>query len=249
MRSSALFLLTFLSTTSALAAQSDSPQRFRFDFGVGAGDFRHETDSSNFDGDTDGGFARLRFEGVSRSGFGGGLRLESWGSDDDLFQNEGFTAQEAFARDFYGHFTFRAGRDNFMMPIRVGLMLNQYELEGASSGTTTLEVTTIGPRFEVAPEFTFNRGSIVEVSAYGEMGFGAGYSSIEIGTLSADFDSASLLWGFEFGARARYRFAELGLAFVSHGMVMEESDAVGSTFVNGFGAGFTGVMFTAAFVF
>lgn len=59
------------------------------------GYFDYDTDGSNLDDDTDAGFFRLQFEGTSKRGFGGGLRLESYTSDDDLFAGTGFADSEA----------------------------------------------------------------------------------------------------------------------------------------------------------
>lgn len=250
MRSHATTILACLTVVSALEAQSALNRNFRFDFTAGGGRVRHETDSSSLDGRTDGGFARVRFEGVSNQGIGGGVRFESWGSDDDLFVDEGFTAEEATARAIFGHFTYRAGgRGKFIMPIRIGLMAHNYELENVASGASTLEVDSFGPRFEVEPEFIFNRGRAVEVSAYGVFGLAGTFSTAEISTSSSDFDSGSAFWFLEAGARVRFKFFELGTGIVTNGMAMAESDTVGTTVVNGFGSSFTGIIFTGAFVF
>ncbi|MCA8952983.1 MAG: hypothetical protein KDE27_25960 [Planctomycetes bacterium] len=244
-----LGILALASTSAGIAAQEGYRSNFRFDIAGGFGRVAHETDGSATDGDTGGAFGRLRFEGVGDQGFGGGIRLEAWGSDDDLFVDEGFQAEEARASDLFAHFTYRFERGPFRMPARIGFMAHHYELENVASGVTTLEVDSFGPRFEVAPEYVFNRGDVVEFSVYGELGIAAAYSNVETSSFSNDFDSSSAFWFAEVGGRMRIEFAEFGLGFITHGIYTDESDTENGNFVRAFGADFAGVVFSAAIVF
>ncbi len=135
------------------------------------------------------------------------------------------------------------------MPVRVGMMLHDYELEAVAPAPTTLEVDSFATRFEIAPELVFTPPRPVEVAGYSELGFGGGYSSAEIATATSDFDSGSVFFYAEIGARFRWEFLELGVGFLTRGMAMAESDPVGATVVNGFGSSFTGIIFTGAVVF
>ncbi|MCR9245953.1 MAG: hypothetical protein NXI31_13045 [bacterium] len=243
-----LALLTLSAVSVDLTAQRVHPL-FRLEVGGGFGSAFHETESSAVDGDTGGGIARVRFEGVGRHGFGGGIRLEGWGSDDDLFVDEGFAAEESRAGAIFGHFTYRFERGRFRMPARIGIMVHNYELSNVATGMTTLEVDSFASRFEVAPEFVFHRNGPLMFSGYAELGIAGGYSLVDVPSLNNDFDSSSVFWFAEIGARARFAMFEFGTAFVTHGMVMAESDTENGNFVNSFGAGFTGVIFTGALVF
>ena len=80
MRLPALTVASLL--TLSLAAQDDQHARWRIALGLGAGvlDFDEE-DTVRNDEETAGAF-RVGFEGVSRAGFGGGLRLESFAASD-----------------------------------------------------------------------------------------------------------------------------------------------------------------------
>ncbi|MCA8977887.1 MAG: hypothetical protein KDC98_24385 [Planctomycetes bacterium] len=241
-------LLCVLLAAATLAAQDGYPRKYRLDFSAARGTTRHDTGASLLDGDTDGDLLRLRFEGIGRMGLGGGLRVETWRSDDELFVGTGFPAQESSARALYGHFSYRVGSGRFLMPVRLGAMLHRYELENVATSATSLQVDTYCTRFEVEPEFVFSRGARVEVSAYAGLGIGAGLSTAEDAT-GSKFDTVSTFWFAEVGARARYEFAELGLAFVTHGMSMTDSDLLDDPGLENFGAGFAGLMLTAAIVF
>lgn len=241
-------VLALIAASANLTAQRIHPQ-FRFEFGVAPGWAFHDTDGSNADGDTSGALLRARFEGVGRSGFGGGIRFENWGSDDDLFVDEGFAAEESRAFAIFPHFTYRIVQGRFRAPIRVGIMAHNYELENVATGQTTLEVDSFGPRVEIAPEFVLHHGRHVQLSAYGEFGFAVTYSEAEVQGFSNDFDSSSGFLFLELGMRTRFDFFEIGAAFVTQGMFMAESDIENNTVVNGFDANFTGFVFTGAFVF
>src|SRR6476659_9359740 len=113
------------SLIAPLAAQdggrSERPDsRFHVGLGVASGNFRFQTDGSNLDDRTDAILYRLTFEGTSRRGFGGGVRFEGVGTDDDLFEGTGFARSEANHGTVFAHFTYRLAEHRFAMPFRVG---------------------------------------------------------------------------------------------------------------------------------
>lgn len=230
-----------------LVAQDPGP-RFRVGLGLGAGNFDYETDGSNLAGDTDAGFFRLHFEGTSRSGIGGGIRLESIASDDDLFVDAGFPASEATMGTVFGHFTYRLQHDRFVMPMRAGLLFNGLTLEEQA---TSNEVTfgSIGPYFEVAPELILTRSDRVQWSLFAEVGIGAGITAIDIDGDPTDYDSTTGFYGFEFGTRVLVGPVELGLSYVGRWQSMDDSDVENGVFVLGNDVDFQGVVFGVSVVF
>lgn len=240
-------IVLILATGPALLAQADAVLQFRFDLGFAGGVAVHETESSPLDDDTGGAFTRIRFEGVSERGFGGGLRFEQWVSDDDLFQGA-FPATEATSSSFYAHFTYRMHDGDFTMPMRIGLLFNNYVLEEVVA-PVEVEADTVAILFEVAPEIVVSRGATVTWSLYGELGLGGGSTEITATATPGTFDSTASVWTLEAGTRLRFDIGEVGLAYVNHGVAFDESDPVGASFIRGFGGAFHGVMLTVGIVF
>src|SRR5688572_27630945 len=99
-------LLASLLLAPSLAAQDTKAEpRFRVGVALAAGDFDFDQDTGLDDG-TDAGLFRLTFEYVGTSRIGGGVRLESYTSDDDL-GGAGPAGTEATNGAFFGHFTYR----------------------------------------------------------------------------------------------------------------------------------------------
>ena len=155
-------ILAAMAGFSLCAQQSTELPNFRVELGIGAGSATHNTDKSDLDGDTGAGFFRLQFEGFSDEGFGGGLRLEGWKSDDDLFDDNGFPGIEATTSSLFAHASWRITDDNLRMPIRVGALFSGHQLEDTTTGEQTT-FSSFGPQFEVAPELflTQDRKSVV----------------------------------------------------------------------------------------
>lgn len=231
-----------------LLAQEGGDPRFRIGLGLAGGSFDFETDGSGLDGDSDGAMLRLSFEGTSARGIGGGVRLESVASDDDLFTGTGFGTAEASNGSLFGHFTYRVESHRFAMPLRVGLLLNGLTL---TDNATDDEVTyaSIGPYFEIAPEVVLVRGGKTQWSLFGEVGVGVAGTAIDVEGDSRDFESTSSFAGLELGTRLLIGPIELGLSYVGRWQSMDESDPEGGTVVLGYDADFQGAMFSFAVVF
>lgn len=240
--------LTAASFAGSLAAQEEREPRFRIGLGLAGGSFDYETDGSGLDGDADAGMFRLSFEATTAKGLGGGLRLESVGTDDDLFTGTGFASAEAANGTLFGHFTYRIEAHRFAMPLRIGLLLNGLTL---TENTTDDEVTfaSVGPYFEIAPEVVLVRGGKTQWSLFGEVGVGVAGTAIDIEGDSRDFESTSSFAGLELGTRLLLGPIELGLSYVGRWQSMDESDPEGVDVVLGYDAEFQGGMFSIAVVF
>jgi len=242
-------LLLALAAAAPVAAQEERPfPNFRVDLSFGAGNAEHSTDGSNLSGDTDAAFFRIQFEGISDGGFGGGLRIEGWQSDDDLFDGAGFPGTESRTSSLFGHFSFLVAEGKFRMPLRAGLVFQGHLLDDATTGE---EVTfsSVGPQFEVAPELFFTNKSKFKWSVYSELGFAFAGTVVEVDNYPGDFDSATWMYGFELGTRLYWRHFEFGLAYVSRGHTMDESDPNGTDVVFGYDASFDGLLFTVGAIF
>ena len=237
-----------LGLAAPLLAQEPESPRFRIAAGLAGGYFDYDTDGSNLDGDTDAGFFRLQFEGTSKSGFGGGLRLESYGSDDDLFVDQGFTASEASNGNLFAHFTYRFEQHRFAMPVRIGLMLNGLTLEEQGTGNEST-YGSAGPYFELAPEITLARRGAVSWSLYGEFGVGVGGTVAEFDGDNNNYDSATAFLGLELGTRLQLSAFELGIAYVGRWQSMDESDDENGLVALGYDAQFQGLLVTVGVVF
>ena len=119
---SVLFLAPSLAAQEEWYDDGKYRPRFEVQFAFAGGQFEHQTDGSALRDDTDGALFRLKFEGLTKGGTGGGFRIEGIGSDDDLFVEQGFQATEAKSWSGYGHFTYRVEAGRFMMPARIGIL-------------------------------------------------------------------------------------------------------------------------------
>jgi hypothetical protein len=217
-------------------------------FAGAGGELEHRTDDSLLDGETDAGLFRFEFEGITRRGFGGGLRFEAIGSDDDLFADAGFNASEARSSSLYLHFTYRAAARRFSMPVRLGLWLNGYQLEDQVLGD---QVTygSIGPYLELAPEFRLVDKRRLTWSLYGELGAGVAATGIDVENDSNDYYSSTVSYGVELGTRLRTGPFELGVACVLRGQAMDQSDPENGLVVLGYDSQFRGLLISASVMF
>ncbi len=245
--------LAVLVLASVSFAQDDAGPRFRIAAGLAAGVFDFEDDGPGVSGatlmgDTGAGMFRLQFEATSSRGIGGGVRLESVASDDDLFEDEGFAASEARNGTLFGHFTYRHEAHRFAMPIRVGLLFNGLTLEEDATDAE-VQYGSFGPYVEVAPEVVVARSGRTSWSLYGEFGVGVAATAIEVDGDPADYESATAFGGVELGTRLTLNKIELGLAYVGRFQSMDESDPEGGFAVLGYDAAFNGLMFTFGVIF
>jgi hypothetical protein len=241
--------LAVLALASASFAQ-DEPSRPRFRIGTGfaAGNFDFDTEGSPLSDDTDAAMFRLAFEVTSKHGIGGGVRIESMYTDDDLFAGIGFNRSQARNQTVFGHFTYRHEAHRFVLPVRAGVLVNALTLEEEISDDE-VQYESIGPYFEIAPELVLARSRKTSWSLYGEFGIGIGGTQIEIDNDPRDYDSVTVFSGVELGTRLTLNHVELGLAYVGRFQSMDESDPELGQVALGYDAAFNGVMFTIAVIF
>jgi hypothetical protein len=233
---------------SPLLAQDREDPRFRIALGLSGGRFEFDSDGSALADRTSAGLFRLQFEGTSRAGIGGGVRLESIASDDDLFAGSAFATSEATNSTLFGHFTWRIEEHRFAMPLRIGLLANGLVLtENTSDAESTY--SSIGPYFEIAPEVTLARSGRTAWSLYGEFGFGAAATIAEFDGDNRDYESSTGYAGVELGTRLTLGKIELGLAYVGRWQSMDESDPEGGNVAFGYDSEYQGALFTFGIVF
>ncbi|MFO1078533.1 MAG: hypothetical protein U1E73_12490 [Planctomycetota bacterium] len=238
-------LALLLTATAPLVAQERFP-RFAADLGFGLGEMRHNTSGTNQDDDTGAAMFRLRFEGYSRQGFGGGVRIEGNASRSDLFENTTFDEQRANTGSLFAHFTYRADARGFAMPVRIGFLLQDYGLEDQVTDDR-LDAVTIGPQFEIAPEFYFARRRDFAVSLVTTLTIGAGPTWVHSDLTDDDYASSTVFYGFEIGPRVHVGMVDFAVSYLFRGHSMDDSDTENSTFVRGYDSSFSGILFTFGF--
>jgi hypothetical protein len=231
----------------ALTAQAPAEPRYRIGLGLGGGNFDYSTDDSPLDGDADAALVRLQFEGIGRKRMGGGVRIEHYNIDSDIFDDAGVLGTDAWQAHTFGHFTYRMESHRFAMPMRAGLVFDGLMFEEPNGAETSF--FTVGPYFELAPEVTLVQAKTTQWSLYGEFGTGFGGTSIEVDGIGEDFWSFTTFAGVELGTRLTLGPIELGLGFLSRWRWMDESDPENGFVVFGNDSDFQGVLFTCTVVF
>ncbi len=239
-----LALVLLLATS--VAAQDKPEPRFRIGVALAAGTFDADL-GPTLDDDTDAGFFRLQFEYIGESRLGGGLRIESFASDDDLF-GTGPAGSEATNGSLFGHFTYRLGGDRFDMPLRAGLLGSNLTVEQNGSSAEN-EALSVGLYAEVAPELTLIHVGPTRWTVYGELGAGLAATEIEVSATPEEFDSDTLFYGVEIGTRLRLGMFEAGLGFLARFQETDDSDVENGFFVPEFNTTFSGVLLSAALRF
>jgi hypothetical protein len=214
----------------------------------GGGGYEHDTDGVGLDGDTGGGFFRLLVEGNSHAGFGGGLVIEGFGSEDDLFDDvPGAEPTEGAWGEVSPYFLYRVtGGDNFRMPVRAGVYFQSLGIEGQTSGDE-IDWDTVGLRFAVEPEFVLARGDNVEFSLGGEVVLGFGGTEIQAtvgNAATADFDASAGTFGLEVGPRLRVSAFAAALSLLHRQIRVDDSDRQNGIVFPGVDASFTGLVLT-----
>jgi hypothetical protein len=221
---------------------SDSGLRVSIDFALGAGEFEHSTvGSGTLSDSTSAGYFRLGCELMTANQWGGGLRLEGTGSDDDLFESAGALAQEATDASLFAHFTGRFGGDGVRLPLRVGLFVRNYGIEEQSTG---VEVSwfSIGPYLELEPDVPLIHGEEVRLSLRGRLGLGFGATVVETEPATEDYDSAMIAADLGVGVNLEFEHWELGIGYLFRSFDVAESDAVAGTVIREIDVEFQGLV-------
>ncbi|MFK7742228.1 MAG: outer membrane beta-barrel protein [Planctomycetota bacterium] len=231
-----------------LVAQRFERPFFRGGVGFAGGQYGFDSSQGGFDDRTDAGLFLAEFEGTSRYGYGGGFRFEReiTRNDDGLFRtNDPFDeGTEARNATFFGHFTYRIAEHRFAMPIRIGLLFHSLTLEDTNNVDPDATYSTLGPYFEIEPEFTMVRSRHFRWSLYGLFGAGVGGTAIDIDGDARDYTSSTGFLSVEAGTRMSFGPAELGVAFVGRYRSMDDSEVEFGQFVFGYDDDFQGLLVT-----
>ena len=209
---------------------------------LGTGTFENEF-SGGADSKTDADFFALQFEGYSDQGFGGGIRLEGIGTDNDLFSNFGIADSQADLGELSLYFCYRLEKDRFRMPIRVGPTFINYEVKD-NTFNQQVDYNTVGARVEIEPEISIIQSPNTSWGLFANLGFGFGLTRIETSPSSFEADSIALLGKFEFGTRAQLGPILMDLGYVLRQMNIDESEVVNGNAYSEVDTTFSGVQFT-----
>ena len=181
--------------------------------------------------DTDGAFVGLALDAGGKH-FGGGFKLEVYGSDDDLY-GAAFTSSKAAGVEIFPHFTIRpTGGDIFRIPIRIGpyVQVHALELETATTDRT-ISFVGIGGQVEIEPEIDFVRTDNIGFGLYGRLRLGLASAKIDNDIGPDDFDTNSSNLGTEIGLRFQAKLFLVGAGFMTRSTNYDRSDpANGTTF-------------------
>lgn len=193
---------------SASRSASSRQANFYADLAVGGGTYKHDThgDGGASSGETDGGYAALRLEGVTDSGLGGGLAIEGTGSDDKLLENVGSPDAEGSTGDLFLYFVGDPVRsDQFRLPLRVGPYVHRLEVKEDST-STKIDWDGVGLRLEAAPEYWLLRRDAFSLGLAGSVSIGVHATSIDadVPPLSDTFDGDGYTFGAGIGVAALF---------------------------------------------
>lgn len=216
---------------------------FTAHFTLASGRFDHETRGSNLDDRQPAGFARLQVEGISAEGLGAGISVEGLTSDDDLFESDGFTPQEARMSDIFLYVVFQGSQQGkFRVPLRVGPYFRRLLLEDQANGDE-VDWRNFGVRLEIEPEFIIHHSGYHEWTGFLLAGFGYHGSDVDIEstTVTDSFDSEGSTFSFEAGTRIRLAGFSAGLSYIYRGLFVDQTDRENGLFVREIDSTFNGI--------
>lgn len=228
-----------------LAAQEPAQTAPRITVGVGyaGGTFEHRTEGSDLDDRTGAGLFQLHGEVTTAGGFGGGLRLEAIGTDDDLFADSsaaGASPTEARAGSLFLHGTWAVAAPGFAMPIRLGLLIDDYRLTDQATDRE-LDYGSTGVYLEFAPTVTLFAGEDLRWSAFAAGGIGVAATAIDADQDSRDYTSHTTRYGLEIGTRVAFGRWDVSLSGIGRWQSMAESSDEGGFAIAGYDSEFLGV--------
>lgn len=225
----------------------DRPNFFT-EISLGGGSFEHRTKGSDLDDKTSAGYFKLQFEGFSDMGFGGGIRIEAVGSDDNLFEGTANPLSQAGSGELFLYFGYRPRLERWELPMRVGLILHNYGLEENISGDR-IDYTSGGIRFEIVPDFALVQRQNLRWSLYSALSFGFGSTTVSTDPDTFEADSTTAMFGFDLGTRLRIGLLDLGVGYVYRSQTVDDSEVVGSFYYLGVEQEFSGLQVTLGVVF
>lgn len=226
------------------AATTEKPNCFA-ELAIGAGKYEHETQGSNFDGDTDGGYLRFRTEYISHGGIGGGLAIEGAASDDDLFEDVGAPDSEGGFGDLYLYFVgVPVDTGRFRMPMRIGPYIHDTSIKD-DTNNDEIDWGGIGVRGGVEPEFWLVQQDNFSFGFVGEVSLGVHATSIDVDStvVNDDFDGNGVTFGADVGVQALIgERVTTRLAYVYRSTDEDESDSSNGLVVREMTASFSGIV-------
>lgn len=241
---STLLLLAPLTAQEATTAQA----RFDVSLGLAGGTFEHRTEASSRDDRTSSALLILRAEATTAGGFGGGLRLESLQSDDDLFAGTGSNEVEANQGTLFAHLTYRLQEGRFAMPIRIGFLLDDYQLADQVTDQE-LDHLSAGGAIELAPSFSLLANDSVRWSLFATASAGIAATTIDPDGDDEDYDSSTTRYGLELGTHVSFGRFDVGLSGIGRWQTMDESDPENGTTIAGYRTEFVGALLSFGIVF
>ena len=212
------------------------------------GSYAHDVSgTSNLDDRTSASFTRVRFEGFTPSGFGGGAALEGTRSDDDLLAGDGrYTGAGLF---LYGGYCFEG--DRFRLPLRMGPLFWTQELD-VDDLALDEEWYAMGWALEGTPKFKLLSGKdSFELWAFGELRLAAMETAIDVdlGPLSENYNASAFLWSVRLGLEGKIRSFHFSLGYLGMGFSVDDSDWENGTQLRSTDDTFSGLAFSGGFRF
>lgn len=208
----------------------------------------HDIDGAGQD-DTDAGLLGVLIEAHGDNGIGGGISIETMGTDDDLFQSTG--ALEASWVEVAPFFLYEiVSGDRFRMPLRAGPWIHVLEVNDANN-SDFIRWGSVGVRLAVEPEVVISRNEDFAFSLFSSVSVAGGSTGIdaEVGNIDHKFDTDGGAFGLELGPRIRWSHFMASVSFIHRTVSMDDSDTetVNGTpgvFIRGFDNDFDAIAFT-----
>jgi hypothetical protein len=232
---------------TASRESSSRQANFYADLAVGGGTYKHDTagDGGSASGETDGGFAALRLEGVSNRGIGGGLAIEGTGSDDKLLENVGSPDAKGSTGDLFAYFVGDPVRsDEFRLPLRIGPYVHRLEVKEDST-SSKIDWNGVGLRLEAAPEWWLLRRDTFSLGLAGSVSIGVHATRIDadLPGLSDSFNGDGATFGAGLGVAAMFvNHVTTQLGYVYRVTHESESDPSNGFVINEATQSFRGVV-------
>ena len=199
---------------------------------------------TNFQGDTDALAGGLEFEMVSGGGFGGGIQLDYWSSDTDLFRRQLPTRQtSATGLRVMPHATLGPRWNRGRLPIRIGPEILAQNIESVGSGSASVDWVGVGVHLQLEPEFDFFRNDGAAMSIYGRVGGGVGAAVVNTTLNSNDYSTTYTSYVVEAGLRLQLEAFLLAAGYMARGVLYDQSDSIGLSFAEATDFVFAGAFF------
>ncbi|MEQ1634034.1 MAG: hypothetical protein ABL997_16775 [Planctomycetota bacterium] len=248
-RSPIAVLLASSALLTSCASTEDRSVRVRADAAFGGGKLEHTTKGTSLDDEATAAYFAFGAEAIGSQGMGGGLRVETLTSDDDLFLGLGAgTPAQAFDSEVFLHGTGVLGGDDTLVPIRFGLFFRNYTLESVASGSE-LSWLSFGPKVEATPDFALTSNDTVRWSMTGRFGLGAGTTVVEDDALAQEFDTTMVQVDLGVGTRLQFETLRLDVGWLHRRTNYAESDVAASLTVLEADSTFSGFTFSLGATF